>query len=50
MLYTHNIKWFVLTFVIYLVEVIQDRGKGITYDYTQTPPGPSQDPPVDEVS
>ncbi len=30
--------------------VVQDKGKGIVPDYTQTCPGPSQDSLVDEVS
>ena len=30
----HVILWFVLTFVIYLVHIVQDRGKGIAQDST----------------
>ena len=30
----HVILWFVLTFVIYLVHFVYDRGKGIAHDST----------------
>ena len=30
----HVILWFVLTFIIYLVHIVHDRGKGIAYDST----------------
>ena len=30
----HVIFWFVLTFIIYLVHIVQDRGKGIAHDST----------------
>ena len=30
----HVIFWFVLTFIIYLLHIVQDRGKGIAHDST----------------
>jgi len=46
----HNTKWFVLTFVIYLVQTVQDKGKGPAPDCTQSRPSPTHGTPVDEVS
>ena len=43
------ILWFFLTFIIYLVHIVQDRGKGIAHDSTQPHPSPTHDTPVDEV-
>ena len=43
------ILWFFLTFVIYLVQIIQDRGKGIAHDSTQSHTIPTHDMLVDEV-
>ena len=45
----HIILWFVLTFVIYLVHIVQDRGKGIAHDSTQPRSSPTHDTPIDEV-
>ena len=45
----HIIIWFVLTFVIYLVHIVQDRGKGIAQDSTQPCPSPTYGTPIDEV-
>ena len=45
----HIILWFVLTFVIYLVHIVHNRGKGITHDSTQPRPSPTNVMPIDEV-
>ena len=45
----HIILWFVLTFIIYLVHIVQDRGKDIAHDSTQPRPSPTHDKPVKEV-
>ena len=45
----HVILWFVLTFVIYLVHIVHDRGKGIAHDSTQPRPSPTHDMTTDEV-
>ena len=45
----HVILWFVLTFVIYLIHILQDRGKGIAHDSTQPFLIPTHDTPIDEV-
>ena len=37
----HVIFWFLLTFVIYLVHIVQDRGKGIAHDSTQPRSSPT---------
>ena len=45
----HVILWFVLNFIIYLLQIVHDRGKGIVHDSTQPHPIPTHDMPVDEV-
>ena len=45
----HVIFWFFLTFVIYLVHIVHDRGKGIAHDSTQPRSSPTHDTPIDEV-
>ena len=45
----HVIFSFVLTFIIYLVHIVQDRGKGIAHDSTQAGSSPNHDTPIDEV-
>ena len=45
----HVIFWFVQTFVIYIVHILQDRGKGIAHDSTQPRSSPTHDTPIDEV-
>ena len=45
----HVILWFVLTFLIYLVHIVHDRGKGIAQDSTQSRLSPTHDMPVNEV-
>ena len=45
----HIIFWFFLTFVIYLVHIVQDRCNDIAHDSTQPRLSPTHDTPVDEV-
>ena len=45
----HVILWFVLTFVIYLVQIVQGRDKGIAHDCTQSLPSPTHGMLIDEV-
>ena len=45
----HVIFWFVPTFLIYIVHIVQDRGKGIAHDSTQPHSSPTHDKPIDEV-
>ena len=45
----HVIFWFVLTFIIYLVHIVQDRGKVIAQDSTEPRLSPTHDTPVDKV-
>ena len=45
----HVIIWCVLTFIIYLVHIVQDRGKGIAMDSTQPRSSPTHGMPIDEV-
>ena len=45
----HIILWSFLTFVIYLVQIVHDRGKGIAQDSTQSFLSPTHDTLVDKV-
>ena len=44
----HVILWFVLTFFIYVVHIVHDRGKGIAQDSKQPQLIPTHDTQVDE--
>ena len=45
----HVIFWFVPTFLIYIVHIVQDRDKGIAHDSTQPRSNPTHDKPINEV-
>ena len=45
----HVIIWFVLTFFIYVVHIVHDRGKGIAQYSKQPQPIPTHDTQVDEA-
>ena len=48
-IFEHVILWFVLTFFIYVVHIVHDRGKGVAQDSKQPQLIPTQDMQVDEA-
>ena len=45
----HVIFWFFLNFLIYLVHIVYDKGKGIAHDSTQPRSSLTHETPIDEV-